>query len=72
MLNITFAKAESINLPNSQQVSAHPTPPSSTIQFLTMMMKHDYVGGTTHNLARMTQHKVQHTITTLMGNIHLG
>ena len=32
----------------SQWASAHPLPLSSIIQLLTMMMKHDHVGGTDH------------------------
>ena len=56
-------------------LSGHlPTAPSPrlTIQFLTMMMKLGYIRGTIPNLIKLTQHKVQYTITTLMGNLHLG
>ena len=56
----------------SQWVSTCSPSPELTIGFLTVMMKHYYFGGTVHNLVRLTQHKVQYTITTLMGSIYLG
>ena len=56
----------------SQWVSIYSPSPKLTIWFLTVMVKHYYFGGTAPNLVRLTQHKVQYTITTLIGNIHLG
>ena len=55
----------------SGHLPASPSP-RLTIWFLTMMMKHGYIGRSAPGLIRLTQHKVQYTITTLMGNIHLG
>ena len=49
-----------------------PAPPRLTIQFLTMMMEHGYIKQTAPDLIKLTQHKVQYTIRTLMGNMHLG
>ena len=44
-------------------------PPSFIVQLLTMVMKHDYIGGTDLlAVRRHTQPKVQYTIAALMGN----
>ena len=68
-----YAVSLSGHLP-AMSLSGHPpTPPLSrlTIQFLTMMMKLGYIRGTIPDLIKLTQHNVQYTLTTLMGNIYL-